>query len=285
MLTMTTNDNTNTNTSNHEWQMAGLEIHGPWHDRHITMSLLNMSSPLPSPSPHTLASWAKNCLWFPNQFLPHHKQHQQRPSTVRSPCLTIYPLHPVLHPDLILMVSFLTFFSSFFYILIVLSVRSTATTLPHHHYWYLQPTPNKIGSKRVYVLSLRLFIYLFIYIVLMFIYCHHQTRHNGHHILMVATSPPHQPSQWRKGLNLLLETYLKPLVGFFFFFFFTILTFIYLWLGHTASPRHVWPWDHHVDTSNEYFTLPHSFQADPSRFQVESEQNGRNGRNLVGMKC
>ena len=35
----------------------------------------------------------------------------------------------------------------------------------------------------------------------------------------------------------------------------------------------------------EYFTLPHTFQADPNGFQAESEWNGRNGRNLVGMKC
>ena len=44
-----------------------------------------------------------------------------------------------------------------------------------------------------------------------------------------------------------------------------------------------------------YFTLPQTFhldpgrveeiQVDPSRFQVESDWNGRNGRNLVGMKC
>ena len=37
--------------------------------------------------------------------------------------------------------------------------------------------------------------------------------------------------------------------------------------------------------AGEYFTLPHAFRADPSGFQAESEQNGRNGRNLVRMKC
>ena len=40
------------------------------------------------------------------------------------------------------------------------------------------------------------------------------------------------------------------------------------------------------DLSNvEYFTLPHAFQVDLSGFRAESEQNGRNGWNLVGMKC
>ena len=38
-------------------------------------------------------------------------------------------------------------------------------------------------------------------------------------------------------------------------------------------------------TDSEYFTLPHAFRADSSRFRVESEWNGRNGWNLVGMKC
>ena len=36
---------------------------------------------------------------------------------------------------------------------------------------------------------------------------------------------------------------------------------------------------------SKYFTLPHAFRADPSRFRAESKQNCRNGRNLVGMKC
>ena len=114
-----------------------------------------------------------------------------------------------------------------FYILIILSTRSTATTPPHHHYQY-QPTPNEIGSRRVCVSSLRFFFFFFS--VLMFIYCHHQTCHNGHHILMIATSPPHQYTQRWKGLDLLLEMYLKPLVGFFFSLFFMILTFIYLFM-------------------------------------------------------
>ena len=35
----------------------------------------------------------------------------------------------------------------------------------------------------------------------------------------------------------------------------------------------------------EYFTLPHTFRADPTKFRAESERNGRNGRNLVGMRC
>ena len=35
----------------------------------------------------------------------------------------------------------------------------------------------------------------------------------------------------------------------------------------------------------EYLTLPHIFQAEPSGIRVESEWNGRNGRNLVGMTC
>ena len=65
----------------------------------------------------------------------------------------------------------------------------------------------------------KIFFFFFIYIVLMFIYCHHQTCHNGHHILMIATSPPHQHTQQQKGLDLLLKTYLKPLVGFFFLLF------------------------------------------------------------------
>ena len=36
---------------------------------------------------------------------------------------------------------------------------------------------------------------------------------------------------------------------------------------------------------HEYFTLPHTFRADPTKFRPESEWNGRNGRNLVGMRC
>ena len=114
-MTMTTNDNTNTNTSDHERQTVWLEIHhisSPWHDHHVTMSPLDMSSPLPSPSPHALAFTSEQ---FPEQFLPHHnKHHQQQPSTVCLPHLTIYLLHPVLHPHLILMVSFLPFFLHFF---------------------------------------------------------------------------------------------------------------------------------------------------------------------------
>ena len=58
MITMTTNDNTNTNAGDHEQQMVWLEIHhvlSPWHNHHINMSPLDMSSPLPSPSPQTLA--------------------------------------------------------------------------------------------------------------------------------------------------------------------------------------------------------------------------------------
>ena len=158
-MTMTTNDNTNTNTSDHERQTVWLEIHhisSPWHDHHVTMSLLDMSSPLPSPSPHALAFTSER---FPEQFLPHHnKHHQQRPSTVCLPHLTIYLLHPVLHPHLILMVSFLPFFLHFFY------QSSWASgpqlpPLPPHHYRYCQPTPNQIGSRHVCVLSLRSFFF------------------------------------------------------------------------------------------------------------------------------
>ena len=123
MMTMIMSDNTNTytNTGDHEQQMAGLEIHhvsSPWHNRHITTSLL---------------------------------------STVCSPCLTVYTLHPLLHPHLILMVRSLTFFSLFLFLLIILSIRSTATTPVHHHYQYLQSTPNHIFSRRVCVSSLRSF--------------------------------------------------------------------------------------------------------------------------------
>ena len=39
----------------------------------------------------------------------------------------------------------------------------------------------------------------------------------------------------------------------------------------------------YIVLSEEYFTLPHTFRADPSGFRAESERNGRNGRNLVGM--
>ena len=215
-MTMTTNDNTNTNTSDNEQQTAGLKIHhvsSPWHDHHVTMSPFNMSSPLPSPSPHScFHKWSvsdsqisffhitnninNNCLLFAHLVSPF--------------------IHCTQYYTHILRVSFLTFFSSFFYILIILSIRSTP---PHHHYQYLQPTPNKIDLRHVCISSLR-FFFFFIYIVLIFIYCHHQTHHNGHHILMIATSPPHQHSQWQKGLDLLLETYLEPLVSFFFFLLF-----------------------------------------------------------------
>ena len=223
-MTTTTNDNTNTNTSNHERQTVWLKIHhvsSPWHDCHITMSPLDMSSPLPSPSPHTLAFMSE---WFPDRFLPHHnKHHQQWPSTVSSPHLTIYPLHPVLHPHLILMVISLPFFL----IPIILSIRSAAATPPHHHYQYHQPTPNKIGSRHVCVSSLR-FLF-FIYIVLMFIY----------YIDYICVQSPPKMSQWAPHLDIhhlststypatkWLEMYLEPLVGFFFLLFFTILTFIY----------------------------------------------------------
>ena len=82
----------------------------------------------------------------------------------------------------------------FLYILIVLSVRSTAATLPPPS--LLIPPANTQQNRLETCLCLEpKIIYLFIYIVLMFIYCHHQTHHNGHHILMVATSPPHQPTQ------------------------------------------------------------------------------------------
>src|SRR5271155_4863320 len=40
-----------------------------------------------------------------------------------------------------------------------------------------------------------------------------------------------------------------------------------------------------IQHSLEYFTLPHTFRADPTKFRAESEWNGRNGRNLVGMRC
>ena len=254
-MTMTTNDNTNTNTSDHERQMVWLEIHhisSPWHDHHVTMSPLDMSSPLPSPSPHALAFTSE---WFPEWFLPHHnKHHQQRPSTVCLPHLTIYLLHPVLHPHLILMVSFLPIFL----IPIILSIRSTATTPPHHHYQYCQPTPNQIGSRHVCISSLRLFF--FIYIVLMFIY----------HIDYICVQSPNT-SQWAPHLNirhLSTSTYpatkrawltaqdVSRALGRFFFPPFYYDTNIYLWLDHTASPRHVWPQDCCVDTSNQHQKQP-----------------------------
>ena len=40
--------------------------------------------------------------------------------------------------------------------------------------------------------------------------------------------------------------------GSFFFLIFFYNTNIYLWLDHTTSPRHVWPRDRCIDTSNQH---------------------------------
>ena len=48
-----------------------------------------------------------------------------------------------------------------------------------------------------------------------------------------------------------LKMYLEPMVVFFFLIFF-YKTNIYLWLYHTTSPRHVWPRDRCIDTSNQH---------------------------------
>ena len=94
LMTMATNDNT-TNTGDHEWQMVGFKIHhisSPWHDCHITTSLLDMSSPLPSPSPHTLAFMSEQLSPI-FESISSTSQHQQQLSTVRLPRLTIYLTH------------------------------------------------------------------------------------------------------------------------------------------------------------------------------------------------
>ena len=144
MMTMIMSDNTNTytNTGDHEQQMAGLEIHhvsSPWHNRHITTSLL---------------------------------------STVCSPCLTVYPLHPLLHPHLILMVRSLTFFSLFFFFFFFFTNHLEHQVHSHH------PTPSSLSMPPVNTQPYRLetclhlepkiflsfFLFFFsIYIVLKFI--------------------------------------------------------------------------------------------------------------------
>ena len=47
-----------------------------------------------------------------------------------------------------------------------------------------------------------------------------------------------------------------------------------------SKPQPTW-----AGCEREYLTLPHIFQAEPSRIWMESKWNGRNGWNLVGMTC
>ena len=41
----------------------------------------------------------------------------------------------------------------------------------------------------------------------------------------------------------------------------------------------------HFHGYGEYFTVPHTFHADPRRIHVESRRNEGNGRNLLGISC
>ena len=254
-MTTTMNDNTNTSTGNNEQQMVGLKIHhvsSPWHDHHITMSLLDMSSPLPSPSPHScFHEWSVSDSWISFFHITNNINNDcLQFAHLISPfiCCTQYYTH-------ILRVSFLTFFSSFFNILIILSIRSTAATPPHHHHRYLQPTPNKIGSRHVCLSSLRFFFFFFFF----HLYCTN----------VYLLSPPNM-SQWAPHLDdrrlTSTPTYpvmkrawltpwdISPALGSFFplLFFFFYNTNIYLWLDHTASPQCAWPWDCCVDMSKQH---------------------------------
>ena len=232
MITMTTNDNTNTNAGDHEQQMVWLEIHhvlSPWHNHHINMSPLDMSSPLPSPSPQTLAFTSER---FPDWFLPHHnKHHQQWPSTVRLPHLTIYPLHPILHPHLILMVSFLPFFLHFFF----------TNHLEHQvHSHHPHPIITIDTASHTQLNRLKTCLCLEPKIFFFHIYCTnvyllyrlHMCTVTTKHVTMGTTSwhlPPQHiniPSD-EKGLTCRLRRILSPCRFFFSLLFFTILTFIY----------------------------------------------------------
>ena len=168
MMTVTTNDNTNTytNAGDHEWQTAGLKIHhvsSPWHDCHVTTSQLDVSPPLPSPSPHTLAFMSEQLFLIPESI---SSTSQQTTLTMTvyslltlSHCLSIAPTTT---PTSYLNGKVPHLFFFIFFLLIILSIRSTATTPPHHHYQYLQSTPNHIGLRRVCISSLRSFFFFHI---------------------------------------------------------------------------------------------------------------------------
>ena len=134
------------------------------------------TTPTPTPMPATMnskwqglrfiTSWAPGMTamtpWHhSNLFLPHHnKQHRQTTiysSLTSSHCLSIAPTTT---PTSYLNGKVPHLFFFVFFLLIILSIRSTAATPVHHHYQYLQSTPNHIGSRRVCVSSLRSFFFM-----------------------------------------------------------------------------------------------------------------------------